>query len=66
MSSIATEALFRFDPALFGETSNRAAIASQLVSTMAFRSWVASLILLVLTRLPLRPRTIPVSHPEDG
>lgn len=66
VSSIATEALFRFDPALFGEASMRGAIASQLVSTMAFRAWVASLILLVLTRLPLPPRTVPAALPEDG
>jgi hypothetical protein len=66
VSSIATEALFRFDRPLFAGTSNNAAIASQLVSTMAFRTWVASLILLVLTRLPARPHAAEAAQPDDG
>ena len=62
VSSIATEALFRFELTPFAETSNDAAIASQLVSTMAFRTWVANLILLILTRLPIHPGAPPQAN----
>lgn len=65
VSAIATEALFRFDRTLFTDTPNDAAIASQLVSTLAFRAWVAALILLVLTRLPIRPSAPTGGKPDE-
>jgi hypothetical protein len=63
VSSIATEALFRleFDPS--GQPPNTTAVVAQLVSTMSFRTWVASLVLLILRRLRLtRPKL--TSSPE--
>lgn len=54
MSAIATEAVFRlrFDP--FGVPPSGAPVVADLVGTLAFRVWVAALVLLILPRLPLR------------
>jgi hypothetical protein len=60
-SAIATEALFRV---VLGPNPSRAAIASQLASTLAFRTWVAALVLLVIRRLRLR-RTAPTAPESD-
>ena len=56
VSSIATEALFRleFDPS--GKPPRASAVAAGLVSTLSFRTWVASFVLLILRRLNLRGR----------
>ena len=53
VSSIATEALFRleFDPS--GQPPNTTAVVAQLVSTMSFRTWVGSLVVLILRGLRL-------------
>jgi hypothetical protein len=54
LSSIATEALFRleFDP--LGQPPRASAVAAGLVSTLSFRTWVASFVLLILRRLHLQ------------
>jgi hypothetical protein len=65
LSSIATEAVFRveFDP--LGQPPSTSAVVAQLVSTMSFRAWVASLVLLILRRLRL-PGPQSTSAPENG
>jgi hypothetical protein len=54
LSSIATEGLFRleFDP--LGQPPRASAVAAGLVSTLSFRTWVASFVLLILRRVHLR------------
>jgi len=66
VSSLGTEALFRleFDPS--GRPPRQAAVVAQLVSTMAFRTWVAGFVLLILRRLPLRRRAPTSSQQDDG
>ena len=63
-SSVATEALFRLEFGPFGESPRPSAVLAQLVSTIAFRLWVAALVLSLLLRLPLRAP--PVSSSQGG
>jgi hypothetical protein len=65
VSSIATEAVFRleFDP--LGQPPSTGAVVAQLVSTVSFRAWVASFVLLILRRLRL-PGPKFTSSPENG
>jgi len=64
LSSFATEALFRleFDP--LGKPPRASAVAAGLVSTLSFRTWVASFVLLILRRLRV-PRSQFTSSPEN-
>ena len=66
VSAIATEALLRLELDPFRPDPSRASIVAQVVSTLAFRTWVAALVFLLLRRMPLR-RTAPSSSlGEDG
>lgn len=66
VSSVATEALFRLELNPFTGDASNAAVASEFVSTMAFRTWVASLVLLVLIRAPIRRSAPTATQPQDG
>jgi hypothetical protein len=54
LSAIATDALFRLELEPLGPNPSRPAIAAQLISKLAFRTWVAALVVLVLGRLRFR------------
>jgi len=66
LSSLATEAFLRLEFEAFGGSPSTSAIVAQLVSTMAFRTWVAAFVLLVLPRLPLRRRALTSSQADEG
>ena len=63
-SSVGTEALFRLEFGPFGESPRPSAVVAQLVSTMAFRTWVAGVVFSILLRLPLQRRA-PTSSQDD-
>jgi hypothetical protein len=64
VSSLGTEALFRLEFGPFGESPRPSAVVAQLVSTMAFRTWVAGVVFSILLRLPLQRRA-PTSSQDD-
>lgn len=66
VSSITTEALFRLEFGPFGGSPRPIAVVAQLVSTMAFRTWVAGFILLILRRLPLGRTERTASQDSEG
>jgi hypothetical protein len=62
---VATEALFRVEFGPLGESPRRSAVVAQLVSTMAFRAWVAAFVLSLLLRLPLRGGAVTASQGDE-
>lgn len=66
LSAIGTDALFRLELERLGENPSRGAIAAQLVSTLAFRSWVAALVVLILRRLRFRLAAPTASQAGEG